>query len=322
MAISVHVGAADVARICLERDPIEASAVPMLNLGLNIKIPVMDLIAALADFQKGVDVAALSNMESKVPTAVPGRQQAPTPVAHVAADQLGGYDAFVPQAAAAAGPVAAAQQAQAPPVPPVAPPAPQLLGPVAAEGLMDAIAERQAQQITWQNSITDLQPTHDDYVKRTKWKAPARGEGEKRAAWHLSDVSCLRGYPARAYEPPRPVPILPGRRGPTPQELAAWRGPPPAQSPPGPGQGRVDAMGRFVQPPPGVVPPPPAPGAGPADGLKDGWGGPPPGLSAPAGAGPVAPGPAGAGPAPFFHNPAQAGAQQGDGEPARDCKHQ
>jgi len=54
-------------------------------------------------------------------------------------------------------------------------------------------------QISWDSKITDLQPSHEEYVKRTKWTREKESSRDG-CAWFLTDDSCLRKFEPRPLE--------------------------------------------------------------------------------------------------------------------------
>lgn len=292
--LAVNLSCNESFRICFD-----GNNLPVLSLPLNIKIPIHDLASALADFQKSAEAPEAPRPPPKAaePRAAP-----------LAAGGAGGATAGgAPPSAAAVG----SKPPAAPPAPsagaPPPPPGPEPPGGPPAAGAAPASGEGRPgrevpgqHKISWDSSIAEMQPNHDEYVDRTKWK---KVNGGTRVMWLLTDESCLRdfkpqpvdpverqaGRPRAAAAPQRRGPAAPAREGSATSTLSssgcgvneaeagqASEGAPAMGSAPDRSE---DESGEELQPgshpPPPAGPPPPPAAAGPA-----GAPAPPPGAAA------------------------------------------
>lgn len=335
--LSLNINCEDVSSIKMEAVAGNGEQ-PMINmvLSLNIKIPVLELVGALADFQKKHEARSMavgmatSAAESKAAHVgnQPGRvvPMAPPPpaLAEGASPETGatanGGGPYAPMARAAPAPgleLQAAAPAPAPRAP--EPPRPEV-------------------HATWDTEIAQLQANHDEYVKKVKWNYSAAANG----GWtKLDDESCLINYVPVALEPTpltakqpgahpraddplrmsrsaRPAPATPLASEGDALEASPERGRPPP--PPEPASALEPGAVDLRRPPSGAPPPPPAaapqaksPGTpGVKASIGDGHPSPPPGLVA-----------APAAPAPQTGPPAAASRAGGTPkEPSKECKQQ
>mmetsp|Transcript_124559 Transcript_124559/g.387854 ORF Transcript_124559/g.387854 Transcript_124559/m.387854 type:complete len:361 (+) Transcript_124559:110-1192(+) len=177
---------------------------PYVNLALNLKIPIHELVSALADFQKPVEAAEPPGLLNK-----PEPKHAAPPPQHAAgvegpATAAGGGGAapqgavagsrpqFPPQGAWAPHkvPQPSSEQAGGGPVPP----APGLAPAQSPERLHGGTPQKPS----WEgSSIADLQSSHKEYVERTKWTAAGAMK------WLLTNEKPLMGFKPKPLDPPR-----------------------------------------------------------------------------------------------------------------------
>ena len=214
MAIHVHVEATDTAKILVQHG--FGESIPMLSLGLNISIPLNDLLATLAGVAKETKGKKVSNAMkgTKAGTKVSDRWRPLWPLAGPhAGNQIAdrknvrfaedlGQDMYA---------AADAQVAQ---------------GAQAARVAQEAEADRwlRAQEMEIDNGWAAAGAKDGSlWTKCRKCTA----QRKRMAMWHLRDIRCLREHPVREYEPPRPArPARPGGKQTVREEAQA--------SPPGP----------------------------------------------------------------------------------------
>lgn len=174
---------------------------PALGFSLNIKLPIRDLVAALVSFQKNCGPT-----EQSMPMA--GQNELPKETYKPAV-----VHAPVPTVPAMPMPPGAPPGLSTPPVLGLSSLLPQGDAPTNSTNnfLPTPLSEDRGREtprrvLTWDNVIVDLQPGHDEYVKRTKWTA----DDSKSAMWLLTDDTCLREFKPQPLDPPLPVERLPG----------------------------------------------------------------------------------------------------------------
>ena len=245
MAIHVHVEATDTAKILVQHG--FGESIPMLSLGLNISIPLNDLLATLAGVAKETKGKKVSNAGTerngarngvanetkgnernegqetkgtKAGTKVSDRWRPLWPLAGPhAGNQIAdrknvrfaedlGQDMYA---------AADAQGAQAAQV---------------AQGAQVARVAQEAEAGRWlraQEMETDNGWVAAGAKDGSLWTKCRKctAQGKRMAMWHLRDIRCLREHPVREYEPPRPArPARPGGKQTVREEAQA--------SPPGP----------------------------------------------------------------------------------------
>jgi len=222
VTVPLHIRENSESRICFERNGTDNMPTPMINLGLSIKIPVQDLVNALLEFHKSeaIEGAKASPHEPPKPKTLSVAQLA---------------DRMNPTAAMQAYGMPHGNMPQGMPPPPPPPPPPPAAAPIRNEGWQaipppmpafpNAASQRDLQDpVSWDTDISRLQPNHEEYVKRTRWKvADQRG----RQTWMLENESCLTTFVPRAFNhhkvTPKDLGSLPTARPPT--------GTPPSSSP-------------------------------------------------------------------------------------------
>eukprot|EP00928_Gymnodinium_smaydae_P091763 TRINITY_DN754_c0_g1_i2.p1 TRINITY_DN754_c0_g1~~TRINITY_DN754_c0_g1_i2.p1 ORF type:complete len:252 (+),score=58.68 TRINITY_DN754_c0_g1_i2:134-889(+) len=122
--------------------------VPMItmNFGLSLKIPVAKLIGEMVDFQKKYEGGMIATA-APVAASRPAEQS----TAAVGNGAGGAPQRPLPASAPAHDTPAAATAAPVPPPPPPLPAANRL-------------------EVTWETSIEELQPNHDEYLRKVAWQ--------------------------------------------------------------------------------------------------------------------------------------------------------
>jgi len=232
-------------KICLDSEDSGGHNIPVLNMPLNIKIPLFDLVSALADFSKVAEAQDPPRIQPKPvdtkPQASPQQGlndglSAGTPAPDVGLGCSSGTMALHPPAvspplgtplplvpgpvgdqmpggfitptlpsvaavAAAPAPAAAisAASASASASPAAAVDGPSGHGQSGSHQPEEEPGLQRQSQISWDSEISDLQPSHEEYVKRTKWTRETESSREG-CAWFLTDDSCLRKFEPQPLE--------------------------------------------------------------------------------------------------------------------------
>jgi len=203
-----------------------SSNIPHVNFALNIKIPIHDLVSALADFQKSSEVSEPPRRPANVPEpkqALPPHLGGPPAVARMHPPPLPTTLVDPPPSQPTS--VSWLQKPSTGPEQTGASPSPAPVG-AAATPAADGRAGQGAgpRKITWETSIEELQLGHREYVEKTRWTVNGRFK-----AFILSDESCLRNFEPKPLDPPRRT-WVPNSERPAGQARAA----PPAGGAPSP----------------------------------------------------------------------------------------
>jgi len=168
---------------------------PMVNLALSIKIPVHDMIKALADFQRQHEEIQQKELPPVLPlpkAAEPAKLQH----AHAAPPALP-----APVSPGLATPAVSPHPLQQPPSEPNVPG----MSPSAVVPPPQAKPPGPAPELTWDSEIAELQANHEEYVKLTKWKVSRNHKPNL----ILEDPTSLKDFvPEQLPLPPRPVRTL------------------------------------------------------------------------------------------------------------------
>jgi len=201
---------------------------------LNIKIPLFDLVSALADFSKVAEVQDPPRIQPKpadTKPQLPSQQglintlSSGTPVpnagmgcssGNAALHSLGASPPSGTPLPLAPGPVgdqmpagfpvptsssvAAVAAAPVPTTAVAASASPAAVdGPLGHGHSVSHQREEEPGQTSWDSQISDLQPGHEEYVKRTKWTRETESSREGKT-WFLTDESSLRKFEPRPLE--------------------------------------------------------------------------------------------------------------------------
>ena len=297
--LALNVSCMEGFRICLD----DNKGFPVVNMALNVKIPIHDLLSALGDFasaeapprpQKGAEAKPIAPPHYSGPAATPPPPPPPAPAA--------------PAAAMATGSEGTRHNAQ-------------------RAGHLQS--DSKPASVTWNHAIADLQPSHEEYVRKTQWKATS-------SSWVLANERALLVFKPRTLEPPwrggdargGQQPAAPGGRRSGGGVHPAVAVPPAAAAQDGwllGGEGAATGSSEgpkaaAAHPPPPVSPPPPPDraDAGPGEATTPPLPPPPPGLPTP---------PAGV-PAPATHGSTPSPHGRGQPQPPggagsnKECKQQ
>mmetsp|Transcript_12698 Transcript_12698/g.28066 ORF Transcript_12698/g.28066 Transcript_12698/m.28066 type:complete len:359 (-) Transcript_12698:85-1161(-) len=183
---------------------------PSVNLALSLKLPIHQLVNALAEFQRACERQE-QDREAKLKEVSAGAPMTP-------AAMPPGLSFAVQGASTAGGtplaPAANLTMGSPMPTPPPPPPVKEVptatvaskaaSSPDAGAGLSATasateLPRAQLSHVTWDDCISALQPGHEAYVKRTKWKPE---QARVQPSWRLVNETCLVDFKATALEPP------------------------------------------------------------------------------------------------------------------------
>lgn len=211
---------------------------PVLDLTLGLRIPLLDLVSLLAEFQQNhasQQSPASGNSQGQPweaakavppPAGFPSRLSAPPPPPPPASRA-----AAVQEPSASGSP-----SAEKPDRGPAAAPGESTSASTTLSGLISAQPPASQPPPKWDDDISELQPSHQEYRDRAKWAAAGapgnRGaSAEADAAWKLSDKSCLLDFQPLPLQRTRPGcdSLEPTRDDTTPSRPSQ---PPPLRPPP------------------------------------------------------------------------------------------
>jgi len=159
----------------------------MLSMSLSIKIPIHDLVNALAELKGSYEDPKIQKTDAKFAAFQPAIVHANDMTsAALAPVQLSAVPAGVPQ------------------------PQPTAVDPTIPAGTATAERSREPARrtVTWDSEISELHPGHEEYVKRTKWKV--NDSVRPHPVLDEAVIGALQQYVVKALDPPRLIPKLPG----------------------------------------------------------------------------------------------------------------